>query len=129
MFVTKIAFLCPREEIVTWLQAESEAFPYDVVQDPSTADACVVLAGDEEEAAWAAERIPEETPVLWFGVLPDTAAPHLVYHDPETHGGDAGSDARSGHDVSRAKGGGEAQGETPLASPPVAWASGGTRSG
>ncbi|MCL6489075.1 MAG: hypothetical protein K6T76_09095 [Alicyclobacillus mali] len=80
--MAKIAFLCPREEIVTWLEAESASFPYEVVQDPSSADACVVLAGDEEEAAWAAARIPEGKPVLWFGVLPETPL-NLVYHDPE----------------------------------------------
>ncbi|WP_304459354.1 hypothetical protein [Alicyclobacillus sendaiensis] len=80
--MAKIAFLCPREEIVTWLEAESAAFPYEVVQEPSIADACVVLAGDEEEAAWAAARIPDGKPVLWFGGLPETPL-NLVYHDPE----------------------------------------------
>ncbi|MDI9261058.1 hypothetical protein [Alicyclobacillus sendaiensis] len=80
--MAKIAFLCPREEIVTWLEAESASFPYEVVQDPSSADVCVVLAGDEEEAAWGAARVPDGKPVLWFGVLPE-APLNLVYHDPE----------------------------------------------
>lgn len=83
---TKIAFLCPREEVVTWLTNESESFPYEAVYDVSTADACVVLAADEEEAAWAAARIPEDKPVLWFGVLPDKPL-NLVYHDEELSDG------------------------------------------
>ncbi|WP_277093777.1 hypothetical protein [Alicyclobacillus mali (ex Roth et al. 2021)] len=80
---TKIAFLCQRDEIVTWLTNESHSFAYEAVNDVNTADACVVLAADEEEAAWAVARIPEGKPVLWFGVLPETNTLNLVYHDPE----------------------------------------------